>query len=124
MSSHPGCSLLSEGGTSKLDNDGERLLLRCDASGVRRPFVAFVTVASSRATTAAAPSAFRFKVLDSVAALRSAPVRPVMEPGGGRSSMYAWMKCRADESSSRSCHEQTARGGTKGSLDVRQRTKN
>jgi hypothetical protein len=116
MSSHPDWSSLS-----KLDNDG--VLLRCEGSGVRRPFDAD---ASSRATTAAAPSAFRFRVLDSVAALMSAPVRPVpvMEPGGGKSSMYACMKCKADVSSSRSCHEQTARGGTKGSLDVRHRTKN
>lgn len=69
----------SDGGTSKLDTDGERLLLKCEASGVSRPPVE-ADVASSRDAAA-------FRLRDPVAASRSVVLRVVSEPGGGRSSM-------------------------------------
>jgi hypothetical protein len=88
MSRQPGCPFPSpsDGGTSKLDNDGERLLLRCESIGVSRPPVEADEVTPSRDMTAALV-AFRFRVLDPVAASRSALFRAVMDPGGGRSSM-------------------------------------
>ena len=83
------CSSPSEGGTSRLETDGDRLLLRCDASGVNKPPVAVDAVVLSRDAVAAAPAAFRFRDLDSVDASSSVVLRAVIEPGGGRSSIYA-----------------------------------
>lgn len=70
------------------------------------------------------PGALRFKEADPFAEVTNEVVRVETEPGGGKSSMYAWTKCSACESSSRSCHEQIARGGTKGCFLVRQSTRN
>ena len=114
MKRQSGCSSFSDA-RSKLETDGDRLRLKCEGRGVRRPLL----VASSRD---AVPGAFRFRGLAS--RVSRADLRAVIDPGAGRSSRYACTKCSARESSSRSCHEQTALGGTKGSFPVRQRTKN
>ena len=114
MKRQSGCSSFSDA-RSRLETDGERLKLRCEGSGVRRPLL----VASSRD---AVPGAFRFRGLAS--RVSRVDLRAMIDPGAGRSSRYACTKCCARESSSRSCHEQTALGGTNGSFPVRQRTKN